>query len=558
MSKRWLWNERTRMWVTMELAIALPAMALIAHSYWHLRSIQRDRAVEAAIQRDFNHVLKIAEKRMNSKAYKAVEQLRLEFPGPGDPIAPKLDRILDSHPEVAHVMLYDHDGGFTARSQARRMSDPYFRSECDHLSAYSAWMKIEGQEILKKLQKLEQRDGTPFLFESALQPRGNKSAYENFALMTLPEWARDRVVLGFVVFESGYLRDRFLPEVLNNVLAEDQGDPHGGRIAVNPAVMMIHVKKETEPLTASAGWDGGMPEVERNLEGAFPGLTLAIKLRGTTVEAMGQKFLKTSFLILGGLSLVLVGGILLACRSVTKEMALAKLKSDFVANVSHELRTPLSLIRLYAETLEMGRLTSPEKYQEYFCIIRKESERLSALINNILDFSRIEAGRKEYSFRETNLAELVRNTLESYRFQIEQNGFALEQNIADDLPSVRVDREAIARSLLNLINNALKYSQDQKYLGVNLYRANGSLKLEVVDRGIGIPRSEQPKIFEKFYRVGDPLVHNTKGSGLGLALVRHIVLAHGGQVWVESEPGEGSKFTIALPLDSNSSGAAAA
>jgi signal transduction histidine kinase len=276
------------------------------------------------------------------------------------------------------------------------------------------------------------------------------------------------------------------------------------------------------------------------------------------VEALGRKFLKTSFLIIGGLSLVLVGGILLTYRSVTKEMALAKLKSDFVANVSHELRTPLSLIRLYAETLEMGRLTSPEKYQEYFRIIRKESERLSALINNILDFSRIEAGRKEYSFRETNIAELVRNTLESYRFQIEQNGFALEQNIADDLPPVRVDREAIARSLLNLINNALKYSQDQKYLGVNLYRANGALKLEVVDRGIGIPRSEQPKIFEKFYRVGDPLVHNTKGSGLGLALVRHIVLAHGGQVWVESSPGKGSKFTIALPLDSGSSGAAAA
>lgn len=558
MSKWWRWNERTRMLVTLELAIALPATALIGHSIWHLRSIQRDRAVEAAIQRDFSHVLKIAEKRFNSKAYKAVEQLRLEFPGPGGPIVQKLERILDTHPEVAHVMLYDHDGGFVARSQRRKMSDPYFRAECEHLSAYNAWMKIEGEEILKKLRKLEQKDGTPFFFDWALQPRGDKSAYENIAIMTLPEWAQDRVALGFVAFESEYLRDRFFPEILNNVLAEDQGDPHGGRNAINPAVMMIHVKKETEPLAASAGWDGGTPEAERNLEGAFPGMTLAIKLRGTTVEALGRKFLKTSFLIIGGLSLVLVGGILLTYRSVTKEMALAKLKSDFVANVSHELRTPLSLIRLYAETLEMGRLTSPEKYQEYFRIIRKESERLSALINNILDFSRIEAGRKEYSFRETNLAELVRNTLESYRFQIEQNGFALEQNITDDLPPVRVDREAIARSLLNLINNALKYSQDQKYLGVNLYRANGSLKLEVVDRGIGIPRSEQPKIFEKFYRVGDPLVHNTKGSGLGLALVRHIVLAHGGQVWVESAPGKGSKFTIALPLDSGSNSATAA
>jgi signal transduction histidine kinase len=229
-----------------------------------------------------------------------------------------------------------------------------------------------------------------------------------------------------------------------------------------------------------------------------------------------------------------------------------------VANVSHELRTPLSLIRLYAETLEMGRLTSPEKYQEYYRIIRKESERLSALINNILDFSRIEAGKKEYSFRDTNLAELVRNTLESYRFQIEQSGFTLEQNIADDIPAVRVDREAFARSLLNLINNAVKYSQEQKYLGVNLYRTNGSVKLEVVDRGIGISRAEQAKIFEKFYRVCDPLVHNTKGSGLGLALVRHIIHAHGGQVEVESAPGNGSKFTIALPVDSGSSGAAAA
>src|SRR5205814_1016194 len=138
-------------------------------------------------------------------------------------------------------------------------------------------------------------------------------------------------------------------------------------------------------------------------------------------------------------------------------------------NVSHELRTPLSLIRLYAETLEMGRLSGQEKHQEYYCIIRKESERLTGLINNILDFSRIEAGRKEYDFRDTDVAELVRNTLDSYRYQIQQHGFAFEENIAEGVPPVKVDREAIARSLLNLVNNALKYSQQEKYLGVNLY-----------------------------------------------------------------------------------------
>jgi signal transduction histidine kinase len=121
-----------------------------------------------------------------------------------------------------------------------------------------------------------------------------------------------------------------------------------------------------------------------------------------------------------------------------------------------------------------------------------------------------------------------------------------------------VDREAIARSLVNLVNNALKYSQDRKYIGVNLYRDNGCVKLEVIDQGIGIPPGEQQKIFEKFYRVGDPLVHNTKGSGLGLSLVQHIARAHGGNVVVDSTPGAGSKFTITLPMDpARSSGKAA-
>jgi signal transduction histidine kinase len=273
-----------------------------------------------------------------------------------------------------------------------------------------------------------------------------------------------------------------------------------------------------------------------------------MKLRGTTLAAIGKHFMHTSFLTLGGLSFLLAGGIFLTYRNVSKEMALARLKSDFVSNVSHELRTPLALIRLYAETLELGRLTNPEKHQEYYCIIRKESERLTALINNILDFSRIEAGRKEYEFRETDMRELVRNTLESYRYQIEQHGFTFEEQI-DEVPPLKVDREAMARSLVNLVNNALKYSQDRKYIGVNLYRENGSVKLEVIDHGIGIPLTEQQKIFEKFYRVGDPLVHNTKGSGLGLSLVEHIARAHGGNISVDSTPGTGSKFTITLPVD---------
>ena len=323
--------------------------------------------------------------------------------------------------------------------------------------------------------------------------------------------------------------------------------------------MMIHPVKDFSPWVASANWDGGKPEAERIFADVFPSMVLAIKYQGTTVADIGARFALYNHIVLGALSVMMIGGIWLTYRNVSREMKLARLKSDFVANVSHELRTPLALIRLYAETLELGRLTSKEKYQEYFRIIREESERLTALINNILDFSRIEAGRKEYEFQETNLGELVHSTLESYRFQIQQNGFAFEENISPDIPPVRVDREAIARSLLNLLNNALKYSRDKKFIGVSLYRSNSSINLEVRDRGIGIPANEQEKIFEKFYRCGDPLVHKVKGSGLGLSLVRHIARAHGGDVLVESEPEKGSKFTIALPFGPTSqTGSAAA
>jgi signal transduction histidine kinase len=149
------------------------------------------------------------------------------------------------------------------------------------------------------------------------------------------------------------------------------------------------------------------------------------------------------------------------------------------------------------------------------------------------------------------VADLVRSTLDSYRYEIEQSGFEFEQKIDNDLPSIQLDREAIARSLLNLVNNAVKYSSSEKYLGVRLYRTNGNVNLEVADHGIGIPAGEQGKIFDKFYRVCDPLVHNTKGSGLGLSLVRHIIQAHGGEVVVESTPGKGSKFIIILPVQSS-------
>ena len=540
-------NEKARLLLTLELAVILPAAALVIVSAWHVLHIQRDHAVEAAIQREYSQVLAISEKQINHKAYELVDDVRTDFPEPGEACSVTLDRILAAHPYVAHLFVVSSGGGMVFRSQPDRLkSDSGFRSEAEYINKmYGTWLKMDFASMSEKLVHLEKK-GTPYIFEAEWVPRGDKDkkVFQSTALFAIKGEQKGEVAIAGVAFDADYLHDKFFPEMLDDVINRNANDPQSGK---SHAVMMLRSKYDSAAFVQSGGWDGGTPEVERNLEGVFQGLTLAIKLRGSTIAAIGERFARMSLLTLAALSLVLAGGIALTYRNVTKEMALARLKSDFVSNVSHELRTPLSLIRLYAETLEMGRLTSPEKYQEYYRIIRKESERLTALINNILDFSRIEAGRKEYDFRETDMSELVHNTLDSYRYQLEQSGFQFEEKI-DEVPPLRVDREAMARSLLNLVNNALKYSQDRKFIGVNLYRDNGSVKLEVVDQGIGIPHDEQQKIFEKFYRVGDPLVHNTKGSGLGLSLVRHIVQAHGGQVSVDSTPGQGSKFTIALPV----------
>jgi len=557
MKRRWRWNEQSRLVLTLDLAVVTPAAALIVISVMHLKSIQRDRAVEAAIQQDFYQVLAISEKHLNAKTYDMVDLARHEFPRPEEACEESLEKFIDQHVYAASVFVYTPERGVIFAARQASMRDPDFHSEAEDFEKMAPdWMKVEYHEFVKTFREMESKGKLPAYFTHDAVKRGDKHEYQSVAVFLLPETPGTDPALGGLVIDADYLSGQFFPEMLSSFISQNYAEAQRDKSHYGRAVMMMHLRGEPDPIAKSADWDGGEPEMERTLEGgfqgAFPGLVLAIKLQGTTLASLGKRFVRTSFLILGGISLLLAGGIWLTYHNVSKEIALAKLKSDFVSNVSHELRTPLSLIRLYAETLEMGRLTSPEKYQEYYCIIRKESERLTALINNVLDFSRIEAGRKEYEFRATDLGELARNTLESYRYQIEQQGFEFREDIADDLPALWLDREAISRSLLNLVNNALKYSKKEKYLGVKLYRSNGSVKLEVIDHGIGIPRSEQQRIFEKFYRVGDPLVHNTKGSGLGLSLVHHIVEAHGGQISVESTPGQGSKFVIALPVRSGS------
>jgi len=540
--------NRYKLLLTLGIAVLLPAAGLIYVNFSQLQLFERDKVLEAAIHRDFQEILAITEKRINKKAYAMVEETRGLFPDCNcDQLEKeqKLDHILEKNPWIASVLYYDDDG-LIVRSQHSKMDDPYFCEQQEEIGkGYKAWFKMEGKDLVEGMRKKIR----PMNFYTGPTKRKYGETYVTSALFTIPHSASGKVVLGALWFDDVYIKNTFFPETLKEAVQDKYAEQGGNRIAMSVVPTEPDGSFSMKPLVASTGWDtDGKPEVVRKFEDVFRPLALAIKYQGTSVRELGDTWVHRSFLILGILSLMIIGGLVLTKHMVGKEMALAKLKSDFVSNVSHELRTPLALIRLYAETLELGRITTQEKKHQYYRIIRKESERLTALINNILDFSRIEAGRKEYEFRETDIAELVRNTLDSYRYQIEQQGFELDERIDSNIPPLQVDREAIARALVNLINNALKYSGDDKFLGVRLYRENGVVKLEVFDHGIGIDRHDQPKIFEKFYRAGDPLVHNTKGSGLGLSLVRHISQAHGGDITVESTPGRGSKFTLSLPV----------
>ena len=251
----------------------------------------------------------------------------------------------------------------------------------------------------------------------------------------------------------------------------------------------------------------------------------------------------------GGAFVVLLGAVGLAIGAVARQMRLSQMKSDFVFNVSHELRTPLSSIRVFGEYMRLGRVEKPEKIREYGEYIEAESRRLTQLINNILDFSKIESAEKKYRFCETDLTELVEHTVFAFGVPLRDQGVSISFEAAGEpSPLLRVDKDAIAQVIMNLLDNAVKYSNGRKDIEVRVSSNEREVRIAVCDHGIGIPAAEQKKIYEKFYRVGSTLVHDVKGSGLGLSIVQHVVHAHGGRVELVSAPGQGSTFTLVLPV----------
>jgi signal transduction histidine kinase len=537
-------SNRTGLAVSLLIAVLLPVIILLVAQYRSLAGLEGKTRVAA--QENLRQTLLSFSCRVVEKA----EALAAETLGGIDPadveeerfdrIADRLSAIRQSHPEadmafvVIHCSCRERNFAlFDTSEGVRRIDHDHFKRTPEVQSAIETYNNAA-------LLRASSNPNPKALFEQAhcsIFP-GAKTEPSSVFIFTPVNKVDGKGQIGFagMTLKASYIRERLLPQAMGELL-RGVGDDSA------PVISVLDEKdREVYPSGLTRH------EIKLPLSPVLRQWKMGIGYRNTTIEALARSQFRQNLLLIGVAIALLFAGLILALRATTREMKLVEAKTTFVSNVSHELKTPLSLIRLFAETLELGRVRNPEEAQEYFCIINRESRRLTRLINNILDFSKIEAGRRQYQFAETDVAEVVTEVLQSYERQMTNAGFEAGTNIQPDLPPALIDREAMAQAVLNLVDNAIRYSDQAKRIEVSVRLHGGDIAIEVADQGVGIPKAEHQRIFEKFYRVSTGLVHDTKGSGLGLAIVKHIVEAHRGRVTVESAPGKGSRFTILLPI----------
>lgn len=349
------------------------------------------------------------------------------------------------------------------------------------------------------------------------------------------------VAVAGLIVDQQYFTDRVLPDAVGLSLPKfDEAD------ALWVCVRDSH-ERRVYPTNPCSSFEDD--RVQRPFEFIFTDWTMSLQGTLAVPESWARANFAINITLSAALAVVLLGGIAFTVRTAMREMKLSAMKNEFVSNVSHELRTPLASIRVFGELMRRGRVEGKAKITEYGSYIETESRRLSQLINNILDFSRIESGERIYSFEPTDLEDLLTGTMATFTVRLRDHKLELEyEGPEDPLPDLYVDTNAMDRAIANLLDNAVKYSDDGSTITIRLNRRDDEVVVSVADRGIGIPADEHERIFERFHRVGTGLVHDIKGTGLGLSLVQHIVRAHGGRVTLVSEVGRGSVFSVHLPI----------
>jgi signal transduction histidine kinase len=419
--------------------------------------------------------------------------------------------------------------------------------------------KVIGAQLLRRLRELVERKRAIVAFTETINGRPH---YVQAQL----RWegpARERMtsVVGFAV-DAERLRAEFIPAVLRDWLASVQqpsGFPHletevldenGGHIYASHPERSGHVTPVDERSFAIIFFDKELLEFAAPYEQHREVWGLRTSYGPQAIPEIVSAATRPQLALMIVLAVAMGLGVFLVAGAAAREVRVAELKSNFVASVSHDLKTPLALIQLFAETLELGRVRTPERAQEYYRIINSEAKKLTRLIENILDFSRMEAGLRPYRMEPADLSESLAKVLARMETQFSQGNFTITPKIQPDLPRILADEGAAEQAIENLLANAMKYSGDAKSIEIEAKRVNGHIVVSVTDHGIGISRREQGRIFRKFYRVQRELGGGPQGTGLGLAIVDHTMRGHGGFVQVESEPERGSTFSLHFPIPS--------
>ncbi|HMK74141.1 MAG TPA: HAMP domain-containing sensor histidine kinase [Myxococcaceae bacterium] len=272
-----------------------------------------------------------------------------------------------------------------------------------------------------------------------------------------------------------------------------------------------------------------------------------VPMSGDPVAAASTRNRLVYGLLLGVFYVTFVVGVVYTARALYLHARLSRLKTDFVSLVSHELRTPLTSIRMFIETLALGRVVDERQTQEVLGLLKRETERLSEMIEAVLDWSRLESGHHSFKKERLEVRQVVDTSLEAFRAQRLEATVALSADVPEGLPAIEGDREALAGALLNLLHNAYKYGGSDKRIALRAHPEKKGVAIEVEDHGVGISKRDRRRVFDRFYRADNLLTRDTEGSGLGLSISRRIVEAHGGSLTLESELGQGSTFTVHLP-----------
>jgi two-component system phosphate regulon sensor histidine kinase PhoR len=494
-------NNTRKIFIVLFLIVLLPALF---YSVYEISALnESEEMISQIYQRQLDAILFSINQYVLDIASGWATQIENDIPHS------QIERIIQSNPSIISIIISDTSLSnvtiFPSRQLLNRKLITSQREMIERLVRYQA-------ASYRKLEPVIESDSTTIIF--FVSP------------LTLH-------VIGIVIDN-----EHFINNIIEKKLIE---------IAQNDFIVAVGKLSNGSTIFATSSEQDKIFSQQRQLW-IFPDHIIKIRLKGTTIQDAAKERFNRNILLIILMDVTLIFGAWFIFRTISREMELVAMKSDFVSNVSHELRTPLSLIRMFAETLEMGRVKTEKKKREYYTTIVNETDRLTRLINNILNFSRMESNTRRYNFNLIQLNDIAASVISIYSYRLKQLSFTVETSLADNLPKIFADDEAIAEALHNLFDNAIKYSRENKFLRIATSLKQNSITIEVEDHGIGISSVHHSKIFEKFYRVSHGLVHTAKGSGLGLAIVQHIVHSHNGTISVVSEPQHGSKFIITLPL----------